>query len=459
MICFAVKRGGLARFDPQYEQLNLRKTAYYRDPRYPLVPLGTLAKFIQYGISERANALELGVPMIRMSNLQANGWDLATLKHIELDAADLKRYSLHKGELLFNRTNSKELVGKCEAFEEDGVWVFASYLIRVRLDTQRAIPGFVSAFLNSPAGRIQIDQVSRQVAGMSNVNAEELRKLVIPLPEINKQELFLAELSAAREERDQALAEGTQLETSLDSFLMQRLGLEMPSEQSRRAFAIRLLDLRRSRIDPPAYQPLLSRSATPRVAIKRLSDCVVINSNTAPEPASDDTLVPYIGLPECNQTSIREVVMRPYGEVKGRAIVKPGDVLFARIEPSIFNKKYVLAEDLLGHEYAYTSTEFYVVTAIPGVSLAEYVHAMFFSSFVFVQSRGMTAGSSGRRRLDLSQFRAIKFPLPPIVLQREIADEALRRRSKSKALRAHAESLWLQARERFEQQLLQGDLK
>ena len=68
--------------------------------------------------------------------------------------------------------------------------MFASYLIRVRLDTQRAIPGFVSAFLNSPAGRIQIDQVSRQVAGMSNVNAEELRELLIPLPEIDEQSVF-----------------------------------------------------------------------------------------------------------------------------------------------------------------------------------------------------------------------------------------------------------------------------
>lgn len=454
-----MKRGEVSRLDPQYEQLNLRKLAYYKNPRYPLVPLGTLATFIQYGISERANTSELGVPMIRMSNLQAKGWDLNNLKHIELDQSDLKRYRLHEGELLFNRTNSKELVGKCEPFAEAGDWVFASYLIRVRLDPQRAIPGFISAFLNSPAGRIQIDQVSRQVAGMSNVNAEELRKLLIPLPELVEQRQFLDELDIARKKRDQALAAGTELETSLDSFLMQRLGLEMPSEQSRRAFAISLGNLRKSRIDPPAYQPLLSRSTTPTVAIKQLSDCVVINGNVVPKPAYNDTLVPYIGLPECSQTSIRKVVMRPYSEVKGRAIVKPGDVLFARIEPSIFNKKYVLAEDLLGYEYAYTSTEFYVVTAIPGISVSEYVHAMFFSSFVFVQSRGMTAGSSGRRRLDPSQFKAIKFPLPTIALQREIADEALRRRNKAKVLRAHAESLWLEARDRFEQRLLQGDSK
>src|SRR6187402_975326 len=147
------------RLDPQYQELHRRKQAYYSDTPYPLVPLGSLATYIQYGISERANTSGLGVRMIRMNNLQANGWDLSELKHIELLAADLKRYRLEKGDLLFNRTNSKELVGKCEVFSEEGDWVFASYLIRVRLDPDRAIPGFVSAFLNSPAGRMQIDQV------------------------------------------------------------------------------------------------------------------------------------------------------------------------------------------------------------------------------------------------------------------------------------------------------------
>ena len=454
-----MRRGdSAARLDPQYQEVNRRKRAYYASPRYPMVPLGTLATFIQYGVSERANTAGLGVPMIRMSNLQANGWDLSDLKHIELDDADLDRYRLLKGDLLFNRTNSKELVGKCEAFCEDGDWVFASYLIRVRLDTQRAIPGFVSAFLNSPAGRIQIDQVSRQVAGMSNVNAEELRDLLIPLPDIAEQERLLAELETARLGRDRALAEAAALDESFDSYLMQRLGLEIPGERSRRAFAVRLRDVKGARIDPPAYQPLLSRGAVPTVQIRRLEECVVINGHMVPRPASDDALVPYVGLPECNLTSIREVVMRPYGEVKGRAVAKPGDVLFARIEPSIFNKKYVLADDLKGHPFAYTSTEFYVVTPIKGVSIAEYVHAMFFCSFVYLQTRGMTTGSSGRRRLDAGQFRTLKFPLASTSVQREIADEVVRRRAASKRLETHAETLWQQARERFAQQLLKADL-
>jgi len=59
--------------------------------------------------------------------------------------------------------------------------------------------------------------------------------------------------------------------------------------------------------------------------------------------------------------SIINVILRPYKEVKGRNIIYPNDLLFARIEPSIFNKKYILTKDLKGYDFAFTSTEFYIV--------------------------------------------------------------------------------------------------
>lgn len=391
-----------------------------------------------------------------MNNLQANGWDLTDIKHIELGEPELDRYRLLKGDLLFNRTNSKELVGKCEAFNEDGDWVFASYLIRVRVDTGRVLPQFVSAFLNCSAGRIQIDQVSRQIAGMTNVNAEELRLLEVPLPPLEVQRRLVAELDVARAERDRALAEAEKLTVTFDAYLLNELGLALPDENTQKTFAVRLGAIRGGRIDPPAYQPILARGVTPRVPVKALSVLAVVNNHNVEKPEDAKALVPYVGLPECDQTEVREVVMRPYSEVKGRSVVKPGDILFARIEPSIFNKKYVLVEDLKGHDHAYTSTEFYVVSHRPGISVQEYLYAMFFCSFVYSQSKGMTTGSSGRRRLDLEQFRSLKIPVPDLRIQQIIADEAIRRRQEARYLRVHAETVWREARERFEQQLLQG---
>lgn len=163
-----------------------------------------------------------------------------------------------------------------------------------------------------------------------------------------------------------------------------------------------------------------------------------------------------MGLPECGQTEISKVVMRPYREVKGRRVIKPGDILFVRIEPSIFNQKYVLVEDLKGHEYAYTSTEFYVLTPKKDQTIPAYIYGMLFSSFIFAQVQGKTTGSSGRRRLDPELFKSLKIPNPSIEIQKEIAEEVVHRREKARCLRGESEHDWSRAKSEFEAELFGG---
>lgn len=128
----------------------------YTNSNYELTPLRRVIHKVQYGISLPATEEPIGLPMIRMNNLQNDGWDFTDLKYIELSEEEAEPYLVNPGNILFNRTNSKELVGKCEVFREAGDWVFASYLIRVVLDQTKAIPEFVANFLNAKAGRIQI---------------------------------------------------------------------------------------------------------------------------------------------------------------------------------------------------------------------------------------------------------------------------------------------------------------
>ena len=175
-----------------------------------------------------------------MNNLQADGWDFTSLKYIEITDTELARWQLSPGDVVFNRTNSKELVGKCEVFNREGAWVFASYLMRLRVDQAQVIPDFVAAFLNTPAGRLQIDRESRQIIGMSNINAEEIRTLQIPLPKPPKQRQLLATLNAARADRVTKTEKATELLVGLDRFVLDALGLNLPSFDERRTtYAIR----------------------------------------------------------------------------------------------------------------------------------------------------------------------------------------------------------------------------
>jgi type I restriction enzyme, S subunit len=105
---------------------------------------------------------------------------------------------LKEGDILFNRTNSKELVGKCAVFHASGDFVFASYLIRVRANPAKADPDFLAYLVNSSIGRQQIDALSRQIIGQANVNSEELRGLQMPLPPVSVQKKIMQRIAAGR---------------------------------------------------------------------------------------------------------------------------------------------------------------------------------------------------------------------------------------------------------------------
>lgn len=179
--------------------------------------------------------------MLRMNNLQSDGWNLRDLKYIEFGSNELDRYRVVPGDLLFNRTNSKELVGKCEVFYEPGDWVFASYLIRVRLRRDAMLPQFASDFLNTSSGRLQIDRLSRQIIGMTNINAEELKEILLPMPSLVKQHELVDAMDAARAARRTNIEEADGLLAGLDGFLLEALGLTPPLRDNRKVFAVRHL--------------------------------------------------------------------------------------------------------------------------------------------------------------------------------------------------------------------------
>jgi len=166
---------------------------------FPVSRLGQIVDMVQYGTSDKANELGKGTAVLRMNNIHEGVLRPYPLKHVELADKERQSLLLRDGDILFNRTNSKELVGKCAVFHEKGEYVFASYLIRVRVSLAVADPDFIAFILNGSIGRQQIDSMSRQIIGQANINSQELRSLRIPLPPLPIQKQLVAELTAARE--------------------------------------------------------------------------------------------------------------------------------------------------------------------------------------------------------------------------------------------------------------------
>ena len=162
--------------------------------KYPIHKLSSFILDSQYGLSLKAHKKTLGMPMLRMNNIVDREIDMKKLKYIELSESEKKKYILKKGDILFNRTNSKELVGKTAVFKENIDCTFASYLIRIKVNPDKVNADYLNFLFNSPIGRAQIDLVSRQVAGQVNVNTQEMRDFIFPLPRIEIQNKIASEL-------------------------------------------------------------------------------------------------------------------------------------------------------------------------------------------------------------------------------------------------------------------------
>jgi type I restriction enzyme S subunit len=158
--------------------------------------IGEAVLFTQYGTSEKSNPSEKGVPVLTMGNIQDGLVVWNNEKRIPETSEDLPALYLQKFDLLYNRTNSAELVGKTGIYiGEDGVRTFASYLIRLRPSLASSNPHFLNMAMNAPEFRkTQIVPLIKKQTGQANVNGTALKNMLIPLPPLAAQHRIVAKV-------------------------------------------------------------------------------------------------------------------------------------------------------------------------------------------------------------------------------------------------------------------------
>jgi len=177
-------------------------------PHWGKSTLGDFSLEFRYGTSTKCGVEQVGLPVLRIPNVIGGEVDLSDLKYAALSDDEADRLLLEPGDILFVRTNGNPAyVGRCAIFNLAERYIFASYLIRARIDLKRADPCFVTEYLRTSEGRRTMAPYIRTTAGQSNISVEGLRQLPVLLPPLTLQKKFggfVGTIQASRRKSEQA---------------------------------------------------------------------------------------------------------------------------------------------------------------------------------------------------------------------------------------------------------------
>lgn len=164
------------------------------------VPLKSVVPSAEYGISEALEGDARGVPVLRMNNIQGARFDADDLRYCPVPVPS--KLFLRRGDVLFNRTNSMEHIGKAAMWRDElPSATFASYLVRLVPDLQRVTPEYLVEWLMHPLVRQRVRSISTVAVQQVNVNPTRLRELEIDLPvDLAEQRRIVATLEACDEQ-------------------------------------------------------------------------------------------------------------------------------------------------------------------------------------------------------------------------------------------------------------------
>lgn len=214
-----VKRSQLADLDSLAQSLfyEMFGEPFINSKGWKVAFFGDLTRSINYGTS--LPAAEGGqYPYLRMNNLTDNGYlDLSNLKYIDIPEDDLDKCLVIKGDILFNRTNSREKVGKTALYDREDEMVIAGYIIRVRANQNLLNPVFAVRYMNMPELKEHLRKICRGAVNQANINSKEMAGIPFLVPPIELQNRFAQKIEAIEVQKRMLESSIADLQTLLAS--------------------------------------------------------------------------------------------------------------------------------------------------------------------------------------------------------------------------------------------------
>ena len=158
-----------------------------------LITIKEICKSLNYGTSKKST-FSGKCAVLRMGNLQNGYIDWTDLVYTN-DEKDIQKYSLVKGDVLFNRTNSADLVGKTSLYRGEYPAIYAGYLIRLNYDRKKVVGEYLNYILNTQEAKEYCLAVKTDGVSQSNINAQKIGAFLFHLPPFEEQEKISEALS------------------------------------------------------------------------------------------------------------------------------------------------------------------------------------------------------------------------------------------------------------------------
>jgi type I restriction enzyme, S subunit len=349
--------------------LRLDSEFYQKSPYeyklYEYVPIKKILESTQYGISIEMNENKLGTKIYRMNEIHNMLADIDVSKYADISLEDRNKFKLIDRDVLFNRTNSFEWVGRTGLFKNciEDEFVFASYLIRLIPNKRLILPEFLTAFLNSNLGIWDIKRRARISINQSNVNAEEVKEIMIPLMSIDYQNKIKELFDSAHSKR----LESIKLYNEAIEILLEELDLKNFSPSEEVISTPQMLDQiieKGLRFDSeyylPKYEDILKKIKSYKFGFEPLYKICNLKDNNY---VLDTKLeYEYIELSNIGVTGDILGFTKDIGlklPTRARRIVKNNDVIISSVEGSI-DKVALVTEK---NDNNICSTGFYVISS------------------------------------------------------------------------------------------------
>lgn len=458
---FVVKQSEIKeRFDPFYYLNEYREMEKKLEKLANVATIGDISVRITDGTHEKTSYVKDGVPLLRVQNISEDRVILDDVVFITKEEHEkrLKRTILKPGDVLLTKDGR---VGTSTVFTSDiGEANLSAHVARLVLKSD-INPYYVSTFLNTRVGQLQIERKTKGVCSRG-ISLPLIGSIKIPLPPREIQDKISQIVQEAYKRRKGKLKEAERVRNSINDYVLEKLGIDIPEVEEKRSFIVRFEELNK-RHDPfhylPKFATLMKQLKTSKFEIVTLKKITKkIAGGATPKAKSDayteDKGIPFlriqnIGKGYLDLTDVKYIKKSVHNTLLRRSQLKPNDVLFTitgRIGTTA-----VVPEDF---GEANINQHMVKMELKNGIN-PHFVECVLNSAIGQVQAERKTTGTT-RIALDYPSIKSIEIPLPPIDAQNEIIEGVRQRRQRAEQLKQEAEQIVKEAKEKVEKMIF-GD--